>query len=259
MYPQFEIFWYPIYSFWIALSISFILFFWMLYKLSLKFWINTNFFLNNIFFYFISMFFFSRLFYIIAEWRWFKHVLWDWFVPFLFMPDFNFSIIWAIIGFMLVLYFKIKKFKLKSDKYIDAAVLSFLFAWIVCYVWAYFWGQVLWKPTTLNIWVTCINAMCKSPYTWPTFPLAIIYSIICFLIFTWLYIARIFIKIEWLVWYLWIIIFCSLLLVFEFFNWEIADTFSSYIHLNMTQLGAIWLIIYAVRWFTKIYKQESST
>jgi len=32
---------------------------------------------------------------------------------------------------MLVLYFKIKKFKLKSEKYIDAAVLAFLFAAIV--------------------------------------------------------------------------------------------------------------------------------
>ena len=112
MYPQFEIFWYPVFTFWIALSISFLLFFWMLYKLSLKYWINTNFFLNNIFFYFISMFFFSRLFFIISDWRNSKFIFKEWFLKFIFMSDYNFALIWWIVWFLVVLYFKIKKFNL---------------------------------------------------------------------------------------------------------------------------------------------------
>ncbi len=258
MYPQFEIFSVTIYSFWIALSLAFVLFFWMLYRLSLKYWINTNFFLNNIFFYFISIFFFSRLFYILAEWREFKHIFNEWFFKFFFMSDYNFSLIWWIVGFMIVMYFKIKKYKLKSEKYIDAAVLAFLFAAIIWYIWTFLWWQVLWKPTTLPIWVIYTDPFNKSPFPGPIFPLAIIYSIICFLLFTWLYITRLFIKIEWFVWYLWIILFCSFLLIFEFFNWQIDDSFSSYIYLSMTQLWAIWLIIFAARWFSKIYKQEAS-
>lgn len=259
MYPQFELFWVTIYSFWIALSLAFVLFFWMLYRLSLKFWINTNFFLNNIFFYFISIFLFSRLFYILAEWREYKHIFNEWVLKFFFMSDYNFSLIWGIVWFMMVMYFKIKKYKLKSEKYIDAAVLAFLFAAVVWYIWTFLWGQILWKSTTLSIGVIYTSPFNKSSLAWPIFPLAVIYSIICAVLFVWLYITRIFIKIEWFVGFLWIILFCSLLIIFEFYNWVIDDSFSSYVHLSMTQLWALWLIIYAGRWISKIYKQESGT
>ena len=76
MYPQIEILGITIYTFGLALSISFILFFFMLYKLSEKFGINANFFLGNVLWFFLSMFVFSRLFYIIAEWRHFQF-LWS--------------------------------------------------------------------------------------------------------------------------------------------------------------------------------------
>lgn len=258
MYPQFEIFWITVYSFGLALSISFVLFFWMLYKLSLKFWINTNFFLNNIFFYFITIFILSRLFYVISEWRDFKYILNEWYKNFFVMTDYNFSLIWWIIWFFLVLYFKIKKFKLKSEKYIDAAVLAFLFAAIIWYIGTFLWWQIIGKPTDLWIWVTYTNTFSKSPYSWAVFPLAILYSIFSFILFTWLYITRIFIKIEWFIGYIWMIIFSSLLLIFEFFNWN-PDIFSSYVILNITQLGAIGLIIFASLWLSKIYKKESES
>lgn len=256
MFPQFDLFGMQIYTFWLSMSIAFILFFWMLYKLSIKFWINSNFFLNSVFFYFISIFTFSRLFYILSEWRDFKFIFKEWYLKFFLMSDYNVSLIWWIFWFLLVLYFKLKKFKLKSDKYIDAIVLSFFFAAIIWYIWAFLWWQILWKPTSLWIWIIYDNPFNKSPYSWPIFPLAIFYSIFCFLLFVWLYIARIFVKIEWFVWYLWILIFCSLLLIFEFFNWS-PDIFSSYIYINLTQIGAILLLLYATRWMSKIYRQES--
>ncbi len=258
MFPQFELFGIPVYTFWLSMSISFVLFFWMLYKLSLKYWINTNFFLNTILFYFLSIFIFSRLFYVISEWRDFKFIFKEWYLKFFFMSDYNVSLIWWIIWFFLVLFFKIKKYKLKSEKYIDAAVLAFLFAAIVWYIWTFLGWQIIWKPTDLSIWVTYTNAFSKSPYSWAVFPLAIFYSIFCFILFTWLYITKIFIKIEWFVWYLWMIIFSSLLLIFEFFNWS-PDIFNSYIFINITQIWAIWLIIFASLWLSKIYKKEAES
>lgn len=255
MYPQFELFWIQIYSFWIALSISFVLFFWMLYKLSLKYWINSNFFLNSVFFYFISMFFFSRLFFILSEWRDFKYIFRESYSSFFLMNEYNFSIIGWAIWFFLVLYFKIKKFKLKSEKYIDAVVLAFFFAAIIWYIGAFLWWQILGKPTELSIWVVYNSALSKSPYPGPIFPLAFIYSVLSFILFTALYIIRIFTKIEWFIWYLWIIIFSSFLLIFEFFNWD-TDIFSSYVYLNITQIGALFFIIFASLWLSKIYKKE---
>lgn len=83
----------PIFTFGLALSISFLLFFRMLYKLSAKFGINTNFFLGNALWFFLSIFFFSRFFYIIAEWRDFKFIFEEGIFRFLFMSDFNFSLI----------------------------------------------------------------------------------------------------------------------------------------------------------------------
>lgn len=69
MYPQIELFSVTIYTFGLSLSIAFVLFFFMLYKLSLKFGINANFFLGNVLWFFLSIFVFSRAFYIIAEWQ----------------------------------------------------------------------------------------------------------------------------------------------------------------------------------------------
>lgn len=255
MYPQFDIFWITIYTFGVSLSLAFVLFFWMLYKLSLKFWINSNFFLNSIFFYFISMFTFSRLFYVISEWREFKFIFWESYLNFFLMREYNLSLIWWALWFLLVLFFKIKKFKLKSEKYIDAVVLAFLFAAIIWYIGTFLWWQIIWKPTSLSIWIIYTSALSKSPYPGPIFPLAFFYSIFSFILFTWLYIARVFIKIEGFIWYIWIIIFSSLLLIFEFFN-GIPDSFNSLTYINITQIGAILLIIYAALWLSKIYKKE---
>ncbi|MDD2565973.1 MAG: prolipoprotein diacylglyceryl transferase [Candidatus Gracilibacteria bacterium] len=174
------------------------------------------------------------------------------------MTDYNFSLIGGIIGFFLVLYFKIKKFKLKSEKYIDAAVLAFLFAAIIGYIGTFLGGQIIGKPTDLGIGVTYTNTFSKSPYSGAVFPLAILYSIFSFILFTGLYITRIFIKIEGFIGYIGMIIFSSLLLIFEFFNGN-PDIFSSYVILNITQLGAIGLIIFASLGLSKIYKKESES
>ena len=90
MYPQIEL---PlgitVYTFGIALSISFLLFFGMLYKLSGKFGINPNFFIGNVLPLFLAAFVLSRLFFLLSEWR---DVISDGFFRFFLTSDYNFSL-----------------------------------------------------------------------------------------------------------------------------------------------------------------------
>lgn len=90
MYPQIELpFGITVYTFGIALSISFLLFFGMLYKLSGKFGINTNFFIGNALPLFLAAFVLSRLFFLLSEWR---DVISDGFFRFFLTSDYNFSL-----------------------------------------------------------------------------------------------------------------------------------------------------------------------
>ncbi len=90
MYPPIELpLGIPVYTFGIALSVSFLLFFGMLYKLSGKFGINTNFFIGNAFALFLSSFVFSRLFFLLSEWR---DVISDGFLRFFLTSDYHFSL-----------------------------------------------------------------------------------------------------------------------------------------------------------------------
>jgi len=134
MFPSFSIFGITVYTFGLALSVSLGLFVWMLYRLSIKFGINTNFFLGNILFFFLSSFLFSRLFYVLAEWRDYKFIFQEGVFRFFFMSDYNFSLIGALFGFILILYINIRKFKLSSNKYMDAVFLSFFFAATVGFI-----------------------------------------------------------------------------------------------------------------------------
>ena len=218
----------------------------MLYKLSNKLDINANFFLNNVLWFFLSTFIFSRFFYIIAEWQDFKFVLGAGVIKFLLMSDYNFSLMGGVVGFMAVLFFQLRRFKLSPRKYIDAVVLSFFFAAAVGYVGAFFGGQIYGKPTDLFIGITYTNPLSTNPYTSPTLPLALFYSLASFLLFSVLYVSKVFIKIEGLIGYVGIIVFSSILLIGEFFNGN-TDFFRTYIALDMTQIGSIILITLAAR------------
>jgi len=252
MFPSFDLF--PgitIYTFGLSLSIAFFLFFGMLYKLSVKFGINTNFFLGNVLLFFVSIFLFSRLFHIIAEWRDFKFIINDSFWKFLFMPDYNFSLMGGIFGFLLILLYQEKKFRFSIQKYIDACVLAFLFAAIVGFLGAFLGGQIYGKPTDLPIGISyalSASSIISSPT--PLFPLAIIYAITCFVLFSILYPLRMIIATEGLFGYLGIILFSCVLLIFEQFNGS-DDIFRSFTTnsvlkngLDLNQIGSLFLILY---------------
>lgn len=254
MYPQIELFSITIYTFGLSLSIAFVLFFFMLYKLSLKFGINANFFLGNVLWFFLSIFVFSRAFYIMAEWQDFHFLLSQGILKFLLMSDYNFSLMGGIFGFMVVLFFQLKRFNFSSRKYIDAIVLSFFFAAIIGFIGAFFGGQIYGRPTDSFIGIINNNSVSNTPYTSPIFPLALLYSGASFLLFFCLYLIRKFTKIEGLVGYLGMVFFSILLFVAEFYSGG-TDIIRTYVLLNLNQLGSILLLGMGLYGLYNIYKE----
>lgn len=255
MFPSFSVFGITVYTFGLALSISLGLFIWMLYRLSIKFGINTNFFLGNILFFFLSSFLFSRFFYVLAEWRDYKFIFQEGVFRFFFMSDYNFSLIGALFGFILVLYINIRKFKLSSNKYMDVVFLSFFFAATVGFLGGLLGGQICGAPTTLPIGINYVNFSGSTcPFTSPIFPLAVFYSVASFLLFCVLYIARQFVQVEGFVGYMGVLVFACVLFIGEFFNGS-TDIVKSFIPLNLNQLGSIGLFAIGIRWIVRLYRQ----
>ncbi len=190
MIPFFDIFnWFFIYTFWLTLSICFFLFLRMLKKLSYRYSYNFSFFLNNILWYFISVFIFSRLFFILSKWKDMKFIK-DPF-EFFIMSDYNFSLFGAIFWFFIVFLITLKLEKSKIINYLDGVVVSFLFVLIIWYIWAFLWWQVYWNEISDNlssIWILYTHPFSNVPYEVPIFPLAIVYSISFFILFSSLYI-----------------------------------------------------------------------
>lgn len=257
MFPFFELFsWIFIYTFWLSLTICFFLFLWMLKRLCHRFGINETFFFNRILWYFLSVFIFSRLFYVISRWNDFIFIKEP--LQFFLMNDYNFSLIWAIFWYFLVLFITTILHSLRAWKYVDSSVLSFLFVWVIWYVWAFLWWQVYGKETNLWIEVLYTNSFSPVPYEVPVFPLALVYAFICFILFSWLYMVWMFIKVRWIVWYAWVVMFSCSLLILESFSWKY-DFFKTAIWINFTQISAIFLIVLWFVWLYRVYKTPKTT
>ena len=242
MFPFFEIYeGFLIYTFWLTLTFCFFLFIWMLKKLSFKYSYDLSFFTKNIVWYFISVFIFSRLFFVISKWSDLVHIR----DPFQFFitSDYNFSLIWAIFWFFLVLIINLKLKKEKLEKYIDGVMLSFFFVLFIWYLWALLGWQVYGRETTIWIEILYTHPFTKVPYEVAIFPLPVIYSIVFFIEFSIFYIISMYLGIRWFIGYLWLIVFSSTILVLEFFSWKY-DVFKDNLSFNFTQ--ALSIIIIAV-------------
>ncbi len=258
MYPFFELFsGVYIYTFWLTLTLCFFLFLWMLKRLCQRFGINESFFFNRILWYFLSVFIFSRLFYVIAHWDEFKFIKSP--VEFFLMSDYNFSLMGAIFWYLFVLFISILLHGLRSGKYMDVSVLSFLFVSVVWYIWSFFGGQVYGRDTNFWIEVLYQSVISPVPYEVPVFPLAIIYAILSFILFSWLYMIAMFVKVRGIIWYSWIILFSVFLFIFEIFNGKVDYFLKLWIWLNFTQICAIVLIWFGLRGLYRIYKTPTSS
>lgn len=257
MYPLFEIFsWFYIYTFWLTLTICFFVFLWMIKKLSHKFGINDTFFFNRILWYFISVFFFSRLFFVIANWESFMFIKSP--VEFFLMSDYNFSLIWAFFWYFLVMFISIILHSLRSWKYMDVSVLSFLFASIIWYIWAFFGWQVYGKETNFWIEILYSSSVSPVPYEVPIFPLPIVYSIVFFILFSVLYMFAMFITVRGIIWYIGLVLIGATLLIGDNFSGDY-DSFSNNFNISFTQIWALFLIILWFFWLYRIYKTPKST
>lgn len=249
MYPFFEpINWFYIYSFWLTITICFFLFLWMLKKLSIKFNYDYLIFKKNIIWFFLSTFIFSRLFYIISQWNDLKYIKNP--IQFFIMSDYNFSLFWWILWFFIVLLINLKLKKENINKYIDWVVISIIFVLIVWYIGAFLWWQVYWRETSIWIEISYNHPFTPVPYQIPIFPLAIVYSICYFILFSVLYILAMYTNVKWFLWYVWIIAFSSIILIFEFFSWK-NDILKNNIFINFPQFFALILIFI---WANKLYK-----
>jgi len=220
----------------------------MIKKLSGKFWINDTFFFNRILWYFISIFFFSRLFYVIANWSNFKFIKDP--LEFFLMSDYNFSLIGAIFWYFLVMFISIILHSLRSGKYMDVSVLSFLFASIIWFFWAFLWGQIYGKETNIGIEILYSNSFSPVPYEVPVFPLPIVYSIVFFILFSVLYMFAMFISVRGIIGYIGLSLIGTVLLILDTFSGKY-DSFKIAFGISFTQIGAIWLIIF---WFFGLYR-----
>ena len=242
MFPLFEpINWLIIYTFWLTLAICFFLFLWMLKKLSIRFWYDYLIFKKNILWFFLWVFFFSRLFYVIWKWHDLKYIK----NPFEFfiMSDYNFSLAWAIVWFFVVLYILLKIRKEKLNNFIDWIAISFFFILFIGFIGALLWWQVYGRETLFGIELSYTHPFTPVPFQIPIFPLPIVYSIIFFILFSLTYISSMYIHIKWMIWYIWLIAFWSIILIFEFFSWKY-DIFKDGIWINLIQTFSIFLIIF---------------
>lgn len=255
MYPLlFEFEWFRVYTFWITITITFFLFYFMLKKLSVKFSYDFDLFKSNILLFFLSTFIFSRLFYVLSQWSDMKFIK----SPFEFfiMSDYNFSLYWALFGFFMMLFINLRIRKENIIKYLDWVVLSFVFVLFVWYIWAFLWWQIYGRPTNLGIEIAYNNSNSLVPFTVPIFPLPIIYAILSFFIFSSLYIIKMYIKTRWFIWYWWLGVFATMNLVFEFFSWK-DDFFSVKFFLNFNQICSIILLIFVWRVLFNMVKMAS--
>jgi prolipoprotein diacylglyceryltransferase len=222
--------------------------------MSFRFGYKFSFFLNNILWYFLSIFIFSRLLYVIWDWNNMKYIE----NPFEFfiMSDYNFSLFWAIIWFFIIFLLTLKIEKSNMIKYIDWIVLSFLFILFIGYIWAFFWWQVYGNETHFWIEIWYSHPFSNIPYEVDIFPLAIVYSIIFFILFSALYTLSILTQIRWLIWYVWLIAFSIILFIFEFFNWR-HDIFKIMININLTQICSVILIVFASYWLYRVSIDKS--
>ena len=245
MYPFFEPFsWIFIYTFWLSLTICFFVFLFLLHRNSKKFWYDFNFFTHNIIWFFLSIFFFSRLFYVIANW-YDQRFIWENPIQFFIMSDFNFSLFWGIVWFLIVYYILSRVEKRDFERYIDGIVMAFFWVLVIWFIGSFFGWQVYGRET--SFWIEILynrHSFSPIPFQVPIFPLPIVYALFSLFIAIWLYILSLFVRIKAFIWYVWLLLFSAMILVFEFFSWK-PDILSSHSFINFPQLCALIFAFWA--------------
>ncbi len=166
------------------------------------------------------------------------------------MTDYNLSFVGGVLGFLLVLFYKLYRYQQPKEKYLDVLVVSFLFAAIIGYVAAFVGGQIYGHPTSLPIGIVYRGDSVNIPYTSAILPLALFYSLGSFILFSGLYIAKEMFKIPGFIGFMGIALFSLMLFVGEFFSGN-EDILRLYTTLNLTQMSALIGLFISGRWLSQ--------
>ncbi len=252
-----------IYTFWVGLVLSWGIFFTLLHHFSIRKGINKPIFTDIVSFT-LSIFFSSRIFYILSEWREEKFIFkdlaegkgfWHFLHQFFITDNYSISLAWGIIGFFIVFFIKTWHRKKDRTGYLDIVVYAFLITAVVWYIGATLGGQIYGIPFNSPFSILYTEKNSIVPFQNPLFPLPIIYAIISGGIY-WL-LHKLSLKHELpsgFVGYMGMWLYGTLLFLWEFLNGS-DDIIRSFIHININQLIALFLIGYAFVWFIKIIKQ----
>ncbi len=257
----------PVMTFWLALTLSFALFYWMLWRLGKKYSLQTSFFSADLLLYVFVTFFVARLAHVLLYYGISGKSAFsiEYFITsFFFVSDFYFSLGGAVVWFFGIFLFLFRK-KEKEDMYstLDIVVISWLFASIVWFLWAFFWGQT-YGILSESFWIDYTNNPILAAYK--RFPLALIYFIGSLFIFSLTYITKklrpevglassVWALLWWIVWFL-----C------EWWNDASSDNISSLFgliidwkFLNFNQYIALVLIVWGVWRLAHIIPSPIST
>lgn len=266
MYPTFEIFDLKIYTFWVLMSITWLLFFVLLHHFSWKEGFTKSIFSDRAIIYFtISIVFFARFFYIFSEWRDEQFILRElsegnilWFLRLFFTPEsYHFSLFGWVVGFVLVFFSLTQRQKMERLRYFDAIMWAFLYAALLGYIATLLGGQIYGFPVDSFLSIVYNHKESIVPIRTGTFPLPVIYLIGTLGIIGW---------VRWFekkigeipygfIGFLSLWIFSGMIFLWEFFNGS-EDMFESYFFLNLNQIGALIGIIISLIWiFRNIEKK----
>jgi prolipoprotein diacylglyceryltransferase len=249
------------YSFWVCIALAWLVFFWLLHRLSVQQGLSRkNIFTDSIVLFTISIFIFSRIFYILGNWVNDQFLIRDQLLTgdiigflkqFFIGGNYNLSFAGGVVWFLVVFFWKTWKDSKNARKYWDIIVPSFLIAASIGYLGALLGGQIYGSiAPDFPLSITYKNKI--VPLRAPTFPLPVIYMMISLVL--WVVTYRTLQKVhlpEWLLWYGSLGIFSLCLLVLEFWNGSI-DIFSSKFGLNLVQILSLGLLVYVFVWILKI-------
>jgi prolipoprotein diacylglyceryltransferase len=108
----------------------------------------------------------------------------------IFSANYHLSLIGCILGFLAILFLKVESFDLQKDKYLDIAVISFLFASWVGWIGGFIGETIYGANTTLPIGISYNNPITTVPLGGDLLPLGIIYAFFTFLLFFTTYTLR---------------------------------------------------------------------
>lgn len=248
MYPVIEIIpWIlKMYTFGMAMSLAFIVFFYTLNRLTHRAGIHNNIFVSIALFS-ISILFFGRIFYILAEWREFGTYFEDigtYWKQILLMKDYAISLMGGVFGFFLVFFFLTRDVNRDKKTLLDIVVFSFMIPAVIGYVGAFFWGQIYGKPTSW-LGITPNPEVSNLGSLVPIFPLALLYALTTLLIFFFLFSLRKKKTYSGFIAYVGMALFWAMLFLGEFLNGS-NDMFQWKLGLTLSQIGGLIFIAYAL-------------